>query len=139
MMEMTNKAKILVLYANPYDMITEEKEHLVGVSIQYLFWGENGEALVCQSEWNPLKPVGVQRGKCSMEKSFRERVVIAPAIYEATFEMGLDGNGKAVSKIIDIHYLSHVKFEPYKIGGLQIPGMIVEEPKTEPKQAEVKK
>ncbi len=124
-MDLSNRARILVLGAVPWDMTKDGGEK--GVTVEYLMWGEAGEQLVAQSEWNPLKPVGVRRGKCSMEASFREKVVIAPAIYEAEFYLTIDGSGKNVQKLRDIAYVSNVEFKGYKVPGLVVPGMIVEQ------------
>ena len=126
-MELTSKAKILVLYVNPYDMLNERGERLSGVSVQYLFWGEGGETLVGQSEWDVTKAVGVQRGKCSMDAALRAKMPIAPALYEADMSMTVGGDGKAVAKIVDVAFLANVKFESYVLPGLVIPGMKVQE------------
>lgn len=141
-MELTSKAKILVLYVNPYDMLNEKGERLSGVSVQYLFWGEGGETLVEQSEWDVTKAVGVQRGKCSMDAALRVKMPIAPALYEADMSMTVGGDGKAVAKITDVAYLANVRFDSYNLPGLVIPGMKVQEhpqaekpdPKTETKK-----
>lgn len=127
--DLTNRARILVLCANPWDMTSEGGER--GVTVEYLMWGEGGEVLAPQSEWNPLKFVGVRRGKCSMAPDFREKLVIAPAIYEAEFYLDINSKGQQIQKLRDIAYYSNVKFESYDLPGIMIPGMIQKEQKTE--------
>ena len=42
---LTNKAKIVILFANQYDMKDETGDKLSGCSVHYMFWGEDGEVL----------------------------------------------------------------------------------------------
>lgn len=44
---LTSKAKIMILFANQYDMKDDSGNKVTGCSVHYLFWGENGEA--CRS------------------------------------------------------------------------------------------
>lgn len=123
-MELTNKAKILVLFANAYDMQDDRGRSMTGCSVHYLFWGEHGEALLSQSEFNPAKPVGYQRAKCSMDYDLREKLVVAPALYEGTFITVTGGDGKPVLKLKDVAFISHVDFVPHVIPGFFAPGMV---------------
>lgn len=123
-MEMTAKAKILVLFANSYDMLTDDKKQMTGCSIHYMFWGENGEVLLEQSEWDASKPVGIQRAKCSIDAALRSKVPIAPALYEGEFYMTVGGDGKPVMKLKDIAFISCVRIKPHVINGLAVPGMV---------------
>ena len=68
---LTSKAKIMILFANQYDMKDDSGNKVTGCSVHYLFWGENGEALASEAEFDPTKPVGVQRAKCSLDPMFR--------------------------------------------------------------------
>lgn len=121
---MTNKAKILVLFANAYDMPGERGGNVTGCSVHYLYWGEHGEALFSRADFNPNNPVGIQRGKCSMEKKMRENIVMAPALYEGTFVTSIGGDGKSVQKLIDIAYLSDIEIKPKFLPGFTCPGMV---------------
>lgn len=123
-MEFTNKAKILVLFANAYNIKDESNKVVCGTSVHYLFWGENGEQLLEQSEWDESKPVGVQRAKCSLDFDARKKIPIAPAIYEGTFQMAVGSDGKAVLKLVDVAYFSNFKIEEKHVSGLQVPGMV---------------
>lgn len=127
-MEVKTKAKILVLFANAYSMLDGQGRPMSGCSVHYLFWGENGEQLLTQSVWDPTKPVGIQRAKCSISMELREKIPVAPAIYEGDFLMSVGGDGKPVLKLQDIAYVSNVEFKAKVIPGLQIPGMLVQEP-----------
>lgn len=122
--ELTSKAKILVLFANAYDMTDDKGRAMSGCTVHYLFWGESGEKMLGQSEWDPTKPVGVQRAKCSMDKSLRQKMPIAPAIYEGTFSMTVGGDGKPVLKLVDIAYVANVEMKEKVLPGLVIPGMV---------------
>jgi hypothetical protein len=122
--ELTSKAKILVLFANAYDMQDDRGRQMTGCSVHYLFWGENGEALWSQVEYDPSKPVGVQRAKCSMDSALRSKLAVAPALYEGTFVTTTGGDGKPVLKLRDVAYISHVDFVPRVISGFVVNGMI---------------
>lgn len=131
------KAKILVLFANAYDMLDENKNKLVGCTVHYLFWGEQGERLLEESQWDVSKPVGVQRAKCSLDSSIRTKIPMAPAIYEGTFKMTVGGDGKPVMKLQDVAFYSNVRMQEHVIPGLAVPGMVVREnePKADTKAA----
>lgn len=120
---MTSKSNILILFANSYDMLTEDKKKMAGCSIHYLFFGSAGEPLLEQSEWDVSKPVGIQRAKCSADSSVRAKIPIAPAIYEGTFEMRVGGDGKPVLRLVDVAYICNVDFKPRFVPGLVVTGM----------------
>ena len=88
------------------------------------FLGESGTALIGQSEPDITKPVGMQRGKSWVDYALRNKIRIAPAIYEGTFVMDVDSKGKPTLKLIDVAYKSNVRMEAYKLNGLVIPGMV---------------
>lgn len=120
---MTSKSNILILFANSYDMLNEKQQQMTGCSIHYLFYGEAGETLLEQSEWDVSKPVGIQRAKCSADSSVRAKISIAPAIYEGTFEMRVGGDGKPVLRLVDVAYICNVDFKPRFVPGLVVTGM----------------
>ncbi len=131
-MDFTNKADILIFYANAIDSTGEDGSSINGCSVHYLFWGEDGVALVGQSEPDVTKPVGMMRGKSWVDYALRNKIRIAPAIYEGTFTMTVGSDGKPALKLIDVAYKSNVEMKAYKLPGLVIPGMI-EEPAEETK------
>lgn len=127
-MELKSKAKILVLYAKTYDMLDEKQNQKKGCSVHYLFWGESGEELLEQSEWDIQKGVGVQRAKCSVDYDIRVKCPIAPALYEGEFVMEVGSNGKPVSKLVDLAYICNVDIKPRYVNGLIVPGMVTPTP-----------
>lgn len=118
------KADILVIYANAFDSKGEDGSAINGCTVHYLFWGENGTAMIGQSEPDITKPVGMQRGKSWVDYYLRNKIRIAPAIYEGTFKMDVDSKGKPTLKMVDIAYKSNVRMEAYKLNGIDVPGML---------------
>lgn len=110
-MEMTSKTKILVMYAKEYDMPPENgKDRTTGCTVNYYFFGENGEAL--KSQIAPSGAVGYQRGKVSLEYADRAKIYEVPAIYEGTFVMTIGSDGKPVSRLVDVKYVCPFSFAP---------------------------
>uniref|UniRef100_A0A0N5ACJ2 Lipoprotein n=1 Tax=Syphacia muris TaxID=451379 RepID=A0A0N5ACJ2_9BILA len=116
----------MIFYANAFDSRGEDGSAINGCTVHYMFWGENGTALVGQSEPDVTKPVGMQRGKSWVDYSIRNKIRIAPAIYEGTFKMDVDSKGKPVLKLVDVAYKSNVRMQAYKLDGLVVPGMLEE-------------
>lgn len=127
MNELTSKATIMVLFANTYEMTNERGQAMSGCTVHYMFWGQYGEKMHGVTEFNPQKPVGVQRAKCSMDIELREKLVVAPALYEGTFVTTVGGDGKPVLKLVDVAYLARVNMEPKILNGFVCPGMYPEE------------
>lgn len=121
---MTSHARILVLYASTYDMLNERQEKVTGCTVRYLFWGEEGEALGEQMEWDPRKPVGVQVAKCSIEIGLREKLPVAPALYDGDFEITTGGDGKPIMRLRNIAYVSNVRIAAHVNQGFMVPGMV---------------
>ncbi|MFQ8913536.1 MAG: hypothetical protein ACLR79_13890 [Waltera sp.] len=121
---LTSKAKIVILFANQYDMKDESGNKLTGCSVHYLFWGEDGEAVASEAEFDPSKPVGVQRAKCSVESVLRNKIVVAPGLYEGTFEMTTGSDGKPVNRLRDVAFISHLEIKPKVLPGFIVQGMI---------------
>lgn len=108
-MEMTSKAKILVLFANAYDMKDEAGKQVSGTTVHYLFWGENGEQFAPQVSANTSAPVGYQRAKCSLPFNSRNDIPYAPAVYEGDFVMSVGSDGKPVLKLSAVKFLSKIE------------------------------
>ncbi len=120
-MNLTSKADILVFFANAIDTTGEDGSRIYGCTIHYVFLNT---MISAQSEYDITKAVGMQRGKSWVDYNMRDKVRIAPAIYEGTFEMAVGSDGKPTLKLTDIAYKSHVQFVPYVLPGLELPGMI---------------
>lgn len=131
---LTSKAKIMILFANQYDMKDDSGNKVTGCSVHYLFWGENGEALASEAEFDPSKPVGVQRAKCSLDPMFRNKIVVAPGLYEGTFEMVTGSDGKPVNRLRDVAFISHVDIKQKVLPGFYVQGMIQTETAPEAKE-----
>lgn len=125
------KADIMIFYANAFDSKGEDGSPINGCTVHYMFWGEDGTALIGQSQPDITKPVGMQRGKSWVDYAIRNKIRIAPAIYEGTFVMDVDSKGKPILKLVDVAYKSNVRMEAYKLNGIVIPGML-EDVQTEP-------
>ncbi len=124
MMEMTNKTDILVFYVNAMDSVGDDGRPIHGCSVHYLFWGDDGTNLIGVSEPDVKKPIGMQRGKSWVDYELRNKIRIAPALYEGTFLMTIGGDGKPVLKLSDVAYKCNVRFEAYNVPGLYVPGMV---------------
>lgn len=135
----TSKAKIVIFFANTYNMLNERQEQMKGCTVHYMFWGEDGEKLMEQSEWDVNKPVGVQRAKCSVDFDLRTKMPIAPALYEGDFIMTVGGDGKPVLKLTDVSYISNIRIQPKVVNGIVVPGMKQPEPEAETKDAKAAK
>ena len=118
------KAKIVILFANTYDMLDERGSARTGCSIRYLFWGESGEKLLEESQWDVTQPVGIQCSKASIDASLRVKIHIAPALYEGTFFLATGSDGKPVLKLQDVAYVSNIRITPKVIEGIVVPGMV---------------
>lgn len=118
------KAKIVILFANTYDMLDERGNARTGCSIRYLFWGESGEKLLEESQWDVTQPVGVQCSKASIDASLRVKIPIAPALYEGSFVLATGGDGKPVLKLQDVAYVSNISITPRVVPGIVVPGMV---------------
>ncbi|WP_411337019.1 hypothetical protein [Ruminococcus gauvreauii] len=102
-----NKQRILLMYANTYEMDNGNN----GLTLNYFFWGENGELLRTTNDLSG-GPVGYQRAKNSVEKELRSKITFAPAIYDAEFVMSVGGDGKPVLKVCDLEYVGQVEIKP---------------------------
>ncbi len=121
---LVSKTDILIFYANAFDSRGEDGTAINGCTVHYMFWGEDGTALVGQSEPDVKKPIGMQRGKSWVDYGIRNKIRIAPAIYEGTFRMEVDSKGKPILKLVDVAYKSNVRMEAYRLNGLVVPGML---------------
>lgn len=127
MVDMGLKAKILVLFANAYDMKGENGEPVSGCSCHYLFWGESGETMIPQSEPDFNHSVGQQRAKVNLPYAMREKLQVVPAIYEGVFNMTTGSDGRPVMKLQDVSYYCDVSMVEKVVPGIIVPGMVPRE------------
>lgn len=108
---MENKAIILVMSIAPYDILSEKtNERVSGCTVQYYFIGEHGETLKSMEDLTGGM-VGYQRAKISLPLEKREKMCVAPALYEGTFGMKVGSDGKPVMTLNDAEFIAPVDFE----------------------------
>ena len=65
---------------------------------------------------------------------FRNKIVVAPGLYEGTFEMVTGSDGKPVNRLRDVAFISHVEIKQKVRPGFYVQGMI--QPETAPEARE---
>ena len=100
-----NKFKILLMYSGVLDIPAREgHDALSGVSMEYFFYGENGEQLEPKVSVDGVS--GIRRGKVFMQDpAVANKVSYVPGIYDGTFEMQVGADGKPVLKLVDVDFL----------------------------------
>lgn len=106
MSEISNKMRILVTFANTYDMPAENgRDAMKGCTVHYFFLGENGEAFRPQISSDPSLPIGYQRSKVSLDYTKRGKIDVVPGVYDGEFTMSVGSDGKPTLKLIDLSYV----------------------------------
>ena len=116
-MEMTSKMNILITYAKSYDIKEEGKEAMRGVTVNYFFYGKEGEQMKPMRSLKPDEAIGYQRGKVSLDYEMRSKIPCAPGIYEGDFIMAIGADGKPVLKLVDVQYLKAFKIKDSVVEG----------------------
>lgn len=98
------KMRIILLFANAYQMAADDGRVIEGVTCNYYF-NTSLEAVN-----NVNGSVGTRPAKGNMPYETFLKVKKAPAIYDADFEMTVDKEGKPILKIIDVDYVGDVRF-----------------------------
>ena len=99
---------VMLMYSKPYS-IENEKTHKVdlqGVSVEYYFFGQNGEQLAPVAD--DSGDMGIRRSKASLPYEMKEKLMFVPGIYDGDFEMAVGSDGKPVLKLIDIDFIGKV-------------------------------
>lgn len=110
-----DKMKILIMYAMEYS-IKEGGQTNEGLSMQYYFFGEDGNLLKAQG--NTSGAIGYQRAKCSIDIEQRRNLRTVPGIYEAEFTMKVGSDGKPVTVPTTLDFVGPCKFELVPVGPL---------------------
>lgn len=99
--------QIILLYAGRYEIV-DERTGVVnrGVTCNYYF----NTNLKAEDNANGTK--GTRPAKGSIDYELMTKIVAAPAIYNAKFEMSVGSDGKPVLKIADLDYISDAKIIP---------------------------
>ena len=99
--------KIMVTYVSEYNMKNEDGQQVDGCTVNYFFFGENGEML--KGMTNEKGAIGFQRAKCSIDISQRAQFPKVPGIYDASFIMAVGSDGKPVLKLSTIDFIGDVE------------------------------
>lgn len=104
------KKQIILLYAGQYQIVDEKTGEITqGVTCMYYFNTD------LQAEDNKNGTKGTRPAKGNLAFDLMGKVVKAPALYDATFEMSIGSDMKPVLKIVDLDYIDVVKIVP--VGG----------------------
>lgn len=98
------RQKIILLYANQYSIRDEETRELKeGITCNYYFNTE------LASVGNVDGSIGQRPAKGSMPISCYKKIQVAPAIYDAEFDMKIGSDGKPVLTISDLDFVEEVR------------------------------
>lgn len=104
---MVVEMQIILLYAGQYDIPDERGgQNNRGTSISYYF----NTNLVAEDNVNGTK--GTRPAKSTCDFNLMSKVVKAPALYNASFDMAIGSDLKPVLKICDVDYVSDVEIIP---------------------------
>lgn len=98
------KQRIILLFANAYQMRDDDGRAIEGVTCNYYF----NTSLAAVANINGS--VGTRPAKGNMPYETFLKVKAAPALYDAEFELSVDKDGKPVLKITDVEYVDEVCF-----------------------------
>ena len=102
----TAKESIVVLFANPYDMVDEKTgKRSNGISVSYLYGSSVSPIL------NADGSLGQRPAKASLATDLWNKIVSAPGLYEGSFEMSIGSNGKPTLKLVDVDWRSNVEID----------------------------
>ena len=101
------KMQIILLYAAAYSIADESTGQIKeGITCNYYF-NTNLDAIDnTNGSW------GTRPAKGSIDVQLMKKIVKAPALYDAEFEMNVGSDGKPVLKIRDLDYISQVEIVP---------------------------
>lgn len=104
---------IILLYAAQYEIVDERTGEIKrGMTCNYYF----NTDLAVEDNVNGSK--GTRPAKSSCEFQVMAKVVKAPALYNADFDMSIGSDGKPVLKIVDLEYVDLVKIVPVGSGSI---------------------
>lgn len=104
---MMMKQQIILLYAGQYEIVDEKTSEVNrGVTCNYYF----NTNLVAEDNKNGTK--GTRPAKGSLDYDLMAKIVKAPALYDAEFEMSIGSDMKPVLKIVDLDFIDVVQIVP---------------------------
>lgn len=96
---------VVLLYVGPYDMVTEEGEHLSGISCSYYLATD----LSPREKDKKTGSIGMRPAKCSLDLSLLDKVQICPAVYNAEMMFKVGSDGRPVMAIADLDYAGDIE------------------------------
>lgn len=101
------KMKILLLFANKYSIANEVTGVInEGVTLSYYLSTD------LKATENTNGSVGMKPAKSSIPIELINKIVKAPALYEASFDMSIGSNGAPQLKVSDLDFVSEVELKP---------------------------
>lgn len=99
--------EIILLYAGQYQIVDERTGEInQGVTCNYYF----NTNLTAEDNTNGTK--GTRPAKGTLDFNLMKKVVKAPALYNADFDMSIGSDMKPVLKIKDLEFLDEVQIVP---------------------------
>jgi len=105
--DLSMKQKIILLFANYYKMVDERTGAITeGITSNYYF------NIELKPQGNDNGSVGMRPAKGGIPLEHLGKIKVAPAIYEASFDMAIGSDGKPVLKIIDLDFVEEMCMVP---------------------------
>lgn len=122
--------QIILLYAGQYQITDEATGEIKqGVTCNFYFNTD------LRAEDNKNGSKGTRPAKGSIDFLLMKKIVSAPALYNAKFEMSIGSDGKPVLKILDLDYVSDIYIGvvgQQPAGALETTAETASEPSAEP-------
>lgn len=99
--------RILLTYVAPYDLTDERGQRRSGLSCQYCFFGEDGEAVASKTV-NPSGASGWRQSKVSLPIDQMQNMISVPGVYDGEFDMRVGSDGKPTLILRDVRYVGTV-------------------------------
>lgn len=101
------KSQIILLYASQYSILDERTGAISqGITCNYYFNTD------LHAEDNKNGSKGTRPAKGNLDYQLFGKIISAPGLYDAQFEMNVGSDGKPVLKIVDLDYISDVSIQP---------------------------
>lgn len=130
------KSKVVIMFASPYSMPREDGTILEGLSVEYYFFGDHGEAI--KPTFDADSGVsGIRRSKCSLDVAQKDRISYVPGVYDADFGMKVGSDGKPILTMQSIDFVGKcimsLELDPAAEDPVATPaGTAVEDPTSAP-------
>lgn len=99
--------QIILLYAGQYSMVDERSGEInKGTTVNYYF----NTDLTAADNTDGTK--GMRPAKSTCDHLLMHKILKAPALYDAQFDMKIGSDGKPVLKIVDLEFIDEIKMVP---------------------------